>query len=142
MVLAALAYAQLSTVMVVGDSMTPTLQSGDRAVILHGFRWLRPLRPGDIVAARVRVRGVGETIVVKRIAWIHPKAGPAIWPKTLTVLGESMDRELLFPEGYPSCPTNVRGGIYVLGDNLEGSEDSRDYGPLTDDAIMGRLLNW
>lgn len=140
--LAALAYAQISTVLVVGDSMMPTLKSGQRAVILHGFRWLRPLRPGDIVAARVHVRGVGETVVVKRIAWILPKVGSTSWPKTLTVRGEAIDREILFPEGYPVCPTDVRGGIYVLGDNLEGSEDSRDYGPLTEGAIMGRLLNW
>lgn len=142
MLLAAVAYAQLSSILIEGDSMDPTLRSGQRAFVLHGFRWLRPLRPGDMVAARIRVRGVGETVVVKRIAWIHAKSGPLSWPRHIQVLGQRLDREELFPEGYPGCPTDVRGGIYLLGDNLEGSEDSRDYGPVTEGSIMGRLIYW
>ena len=142
LVVAVVAYVQLSTVEISGNSMVPTLTSGQRAVVLRGFRSLRPLRPGDIVAARIRVRGVGETMVVKRIAWIHPRQGRPSWPRTLRVGNVDIDREVLFPEGYPMCPTDVPGGIYVLGDNLDGSEDSRDFGPLTEESIVGRLIYW
>ena len=53
----------LFPVLVHGPSMAPTLRHGDMLLVRRGGR---PVRPGDVVVARFRVRP--ELLVVKRVA--------------------------------------------------------------------------
>jgi len=36
--------------------------------------------------------------------------------------------------------TVPEGTLYVLGDNAEVSEDSRDFGPITTDLVRGKVV--
>jgi len=85
-----------------GDSMEPTLRSGDRVLVdLWTYR-NRPPEQGDVVL----IRGPGSVRMVKRIS----------------------------PTGSPP------GFVYVLGDNYENSQDSRKFGPIPREAVLGRVL--
>ncbi len=84
---------------VVGESMTPALEPGDRVIVLGVGR----LRTGDLVAC-VDPRD-RELVMVKRVAGRDPG-----------------------------------GGYIVLGDNSDASTDSRHFGPIDDNSIIGRLI--
>jgi nickel-type superoxide dismutase maturation protease len=56
----------LSRVNVAGDSMLPTLEAGDRLLVLRvGHR--RGLRPGDLVTLRDPREHAGRRVLVKRV---------------------------------------------------------------------------
>ncbi|GAA1606940.1 S26 family signal peptidase [Catellatospora bangladeshensis] len=61
----------LFPVLVHGPSMAPTLRHGDMLLVRRGGR---PVRPGDVVVARFRVRP--ELLVVKRVARLQ---GGGVW---------------------------------------------------------------
>ena len=81
-----------------GESMAPTLEPGDRVLVVRAGR----PRPGDIVAC-VDPREPNRTIV-KRVA-------------------------------------GVDGRQYtILGDNFDASTDSRHFGPVDANSIIGHLI--
>jgi nickel-type superoxide dismutase maturation protease len=82
-------------VVVDGDSMRPTLEPGDRLLVLA-----LPPRGGDVVAVQRHDR-----VIVKRVA--------------------AIDHD---------------GTLTVLGDNAAASTDSRDFGPVTPDTVLGRAV--
>ena len=84
---------------VVGDSMRPTLEPGDRLVLRAGHR---RLVPGDLVALPDPRRP--SRIVVKRVAAVES------------------------------------GGMRVLGDNAGASTDSRLFGPVAPEQVLGRVV--
>ena len=94
--------APLRRVSVLGDSMRPALEAGDRLLVV-GLPWWRP-RPGEVVAV-VDPRD-GERVMVKRVAAVDP--------------GD--------------------GAITVHGDNPEASTDSRTFGPVRPDQVLGRVV--
>lgn len=106
----ALAAALLTRAVVSGTSMLPTLAPGDRLLVLRGRRG----RPGDLVV----VREPGGLQVVKRLAG---RAGDVV------DLGQG--RLML-----------GAGEVAVLGDQRAGSTDSRQWGPLPEGALRGRVL--
>lgn len=122
---------------VLTSSMSPTLKPGDQYLIhLRAYSHARPRR-GDIIVFRdekdgmllvKRVVGLpGETIsIVRGRVFINDKliAEPYLaekpmseWPLQVTIPGDS---------------------VFVLGDNRDESDDSRDFGPVRLDEIMGR----
>ena len=127
----------------VGSSMEPTLPDGSRFVYDTAYYRSHPVRRGDVVVLRVRDR-----LFIKRVAAIggdtvegregkillngEPLSEPTIWHK--------------FPPGtYASLdtfhPVTVPPGKYfVLGDNLDMSNDSRSFGLVDANAIVGKAL--
>jgi len=95
----AMTHWPLRRVAVLGESMRPALEAGDRLLVVA----LRP-RPGDVVA--VLDPRDGERVIVKRVAAVDP--------------GD--------------------GGITVLGDNPAASTDSRTFGPVRPDHVLGRAV--
>lgn len=132
----------LQATQVVGSSMLPTLQDGQRYVVHRWVYHFRAPRRGDIVA--VAVPGY-DGLSVKRIV-----AGPG---DTVT-LRESrvFVNNLPLRESYlaPGTPTN-RGFLgarayrvapdcyFVLGDNRMHSTDSRYFGAVRKKWIIGML---
>ena len=118
--------------------MLPTLLPGDR--LLVGRLSLLPWRPrrGDIVLAH-RQRPIG--VMVKRVVGL-PGEQVRIEEGLLIV----NDRPLLEPYlSSPVTPFPMQGEwtlcpneYFLLGDNRARSDDSRRFGPVHREAILGR----
>lgn len=143
-------------VRVTSDSMTPTLHSGDRVLLLRS-PWSGAVGRGDVVvigpqwaeraAAASGAAGDGDgSSYVKRVVAV---AGDvvALDDGALVVNGvhavepwmdaaalESMDGVWFGPVTVPE------GSVYVLGDDRADSIDSRDLGPVPLTDVDGRVV--
>lgn len=99
-----------------GNSMNPTLTNGQPLPVFIAARWFGDPGLGDIVI--VQYNGSVPERFVKRVV--------AVPGDTVTYQGE---QTLLGP-----------GEYFVEGDNRDFSTDSRAYGPVTRDRIIGEVL--
>jgi signal peptidase I len=113
--LAAASFSLLQRYAVSGESMLPTYKPGDRLIAEAWSYRIRPPRPGEVVIVRQPFSEGRKDL--KRIA-----AGPG---SSALVLGVSTP---LGPDDW-----------YVLGDNLDGSSDSRRLGPVSRRDIVARV---
>ena len=110
-------------------SMEPTLVPGDHVIVdrlsakLPRRRLLptRPLRRGDVIV--LRSPADSRTLLLKRCAAVPGEVVETNAGETLTL---------------------PAGQYWVLGDNLDQSFDSRAFGPVEEDSILGRamLIYW
>jgi signal peptidase I len=124
--------SRIVVVRVDGTSMEPTLQGNERLVV----RRRRPdrLRTGQIVVLEPPVE-------VETDDWTWPRTGDALgrtWiVKRLAALpGETLPAELIRYQAMPSGPVPAGFGI-VVGDNPRMSIDSRMFGPVPLDRVLG-----
>jgi signal peptidase I len=133
----------LQSICVQGSSMVPTLR--ERQWYLASpllVRW-QGVRRGDIVVLRDPTDG---GLVVKRVVGV---AGDTVELRGGRVYlnGRLLDESYL-PEGTRTDPVRGQwarvtcgpGEVYVLGDNRGVSADSREYGPVRSEAVLGRVL--
>ena len=86
--------------------------------------------------------------MVKRVVFIQDATGARQWPRVVRTSRGAVPVGELFPmdvllgtqQSTPSNPFPSAGSIYVVGDNLENSTDSRDFGPIRDEAVLGKVL--
>ncbi len=119
-----------------GYSMEPTLFGHQRLVIEKVSYHLHPPQRGDIVVIHVpnyremlikRVIGLpGETIQVSN-GQVFVNGQPLEEPYLRTVTRGDYPATLI-PEGH----------VFVMGDNRNNSNDSRSFGPVTYDDIVGK----
>lgn len=114
-----------------GHSMVPTLQDGDRLLVTTSLL-SGDYEYGDIVIIQKGTFAGGEPIVKRVIATggqtvdIDFETGAVYVDGTL--LEEDYINELTFVEEGTEFPLTVpEGSIFVMGDNRNGSSDSRDY---------------
>lgn len=108
-------------VIVSGESMFPTLTSNQRILVCKALWALGQPAHGDIV-----VLDTENGFIVKRVAYTSGEEVPASerpfeWP---------LNPNFVVPSGF----------VYVLGDNAEASEDSRVFGPVRLDHIVGKAV--
>jgi signal peptidase I len=124
---------------VTSGSMSPTLVAGDHIIIdkLTG-RW-RPPAIGDLVVFREPGRG---DLAVKRVVAVAG-ASVALEDGVLEIDGVPQPEPALDHRGVDSVyfgPVTVpAGSVFVLGDNRGESIDSRDYGAIRVDDLVGRV---
>jgi len=125
-----------------GNSMEPTFSDGTTVLIWKSVP-RGSLKAGDVIIFR---DGEG-TELIKRIAFIrswqpqsptgsytHPNGGLLI-PYALL-----FDRYFrLVKAGLEPAPPH-ENTIYVLGDNLVNSEDSRHFGPISLSQVLGKAI--
>ena len=122
---------------VLGQSMEPTLHSAQRVVVEKvTYRFLHGPRRGDIVVLDLpgqsdplikRVVGLpGETIEV-RGGTVHIEGQPIDEPWATRPGGSNYG-----PQTIPPLQ------VFVLGDNRGASNDSRNFGPVPIEHVMGR----
>jgi len=118
-----------------GYSMEPTLYGHQRLIIEKlSYRFTEPDR-GDIVV--IRVDGFDE-LLIKRVVGL-PGETLEIRDGVVFIDGKALDEPYVngVPRGsYPA--TKIPDGyIFVMGDNRNNSNDSRSFGPIPIDHIVG-----
>lgn len=111
------------TVVVSGPSMLPTFHSGTRVLVSRAYWLVGPIKPKDIVV----IKGEGGEYIIKRV---YKMGGE-------TVDAYNAPRTWNLMEGEYKVPEN---NVYVLGDNREVSEDSRAFGPVDLNRIIGKVV--
>ena len=112
------------TVVVDGPSMLPTFKENDRLLVSKAYWLVGAIRDKDIVV--IQDPG-GDGYIIKRVFRIGGETVP---------LGKLPDFRHL-AEGAYVIPQNQ---VYVLGDNLPQSEDSRRFGPVDMSRIVGKVI--
>jgi signal peptidase I len=132
-------------------SMVPTLQGGDRILVLKAFFNWRDLHQGDIVvfSRPPRDRCGADGDLVKRVIALP---GQTIYSagNTLYVNGRPLAEPYLprvdplgpaIPDASRQHPFRVPAGeFYMMGDNRQISCDSRYWGPIKGSSIVGRVI--
>ncbi len=128
---------------VTGPSMSPTYEDGNTVLVWTSVPRSR-LIPGTVII----FRDTNGDELIKRIAFIGPqyaRAAPnADW---ITINGSrKIPLALLFSDYYARVASgrtpapSADRDIYVLGDNLIESDDSRHIGPIRARQILGKVV--
>jgi signal peptidase I len=119
------------------SSMKPTLTPGDQVLVDKLAR--RPHR-GELVVFR---RPRGDEILLKRVVAVGGDS-VAIEDGALYVDGRPARESYADPKAIDSVyfgPVRVpRGSVFALGDNRADSLDSRTFGAVADNRIIGRVV--
>jgi signal peptidase I len=138
--------------LVTSPSMVPTMQVGDRILVVRSNVLPRALKFGDIVvfhqpqSATCGVGGDHKQDLVKRVIGLP---GERIWSvgDTIYVDGHQLNEPGWWnpPYGHlgptPIIVTTIPPGQYfVMGDNRTDTCDSRSFGPIRDSSIVGKVV--
>ena len=108
-------------VVVSGPSMEPTYQSGDRLLMTTAYWLFGDIQKGEVV---VIVRPNGELLIKRVVALAGEQIPEKYWTPLVYMMGGRV------PEGH----------IFVVGDNLERSEDSRQLGAMPLSYVQGKIV--
>jgi signal peptidase I len=130
-------YTALRLAEVPSKSMLPTLQPGDVVTNrIDAFRHAMPKR-GDIVIFHDKK---SSDLLIKRVIGI-PGETIVVWSGLVWVNGQMLREPYLTGNLVLERPIRVRlaaDEIWVMGDNRDFSDDSRDYGPVKKSQLVGR----
>lgn len=136
----------LRQVIVQGESMVPTLQSGDKLIISHLF--YTP-KQGDIVVVNCEgTNKLNKTLIKRVIATENQVVDIDFTEGTVTVDGKVLKEDYINAlttknDGGFSYPVTVpKGSLFVMGDNRNHSTDSRnsEVGFLDVDDVLGKAI--
>jgi len=138
----------LSRYRVAGESMTPTLRDGQQVLAVSAPRSGRPLPRGALVVFKHPESP--DVIYIKRIVGLPGEDLFINDDGRAHIGGESLPEPYLAPmpslnENLPARRATARRWIteadeyFIMGDNRHDSRDSRSFGPVHHDWILGRV---
>jgi signal peptidase I len=132
----------IRTPQVSGLSMAPQIASGEYVLIdTLSYKFVRPAR-GDVIAFRHSTDPESDgSIFIKRVIGL-PGDRVSIDRGNVYVNGKRLDEPYVEFHDDRSYPLVVvpEGALYVLGDNRADSEDSRYFGCIPEQSVIGRAL--
>ncbi len=125
------------------DSMVPTLDVGDRVLVNKLSYDAHDVRRGDIVVFRRPEGAPGEVDdLIKRVIGL-PGDELVLVGDQIQIDGDVLEEPYL-PEGTVTCCLDAitvpDGEVFVMGDNRGDSFDSRRFGTVPIDSIVGRAF--
>jgi signal peptidase I len=133
------------TIEVDGESMVPTLHNGETYMLNRWSYHFRPPRRGELVV--IRDPGYSD-LAIKRVVAVGGEH-VEIHDSAVFIDGVRLNECYLatkvrtFPaKGTAASFTIPRNHYFVLGDNRSNSLDSRYYGPLHRQLIIGVVSPW
>ncbi len=135
----------VQTFWIPSESMTPTLEVGDRIFVnKFVYRFSEPER-GDVVV--FESKGTEDEDLIKRVIAL-PGDHVALYDGELYVNFRRLDEpyvqtpytQNVFSDDSLSALTVPEGKVLVLGDNRVNSRDSRFFGPVSMDTIEGEAF--
>lgn len=140
----------MDIVTVSGTSMEPALHDGDRVFVsrvhyglpipfMPGYiiRWSTP-KKGDIVVYSQPTDG---RLAMKRV-WAGPTTAVELENRRLRAEHISASVSPKAARAFREEPSVPRGELLVIGDNRVESVDSRHYGPIKIDSLIGKVIRW
>ena len=128
-----------------GHSMVPTLQDGDRMLVLNSMLY-NDYRYGDVVVLR-KESFLAEPIVKRVIATAGQTVDIDFGAGIVYVDGEALEEDYIneptFTEEGMEFPLTVpEGSIFVMGDNRNHSDDSRNsrLGTVDTRYVIGKAV--
>ncbi|TCK93282.1 signal peptidase I [Natranaerovirga hydrolytica] len=122
-----------------GRSMESTLFNNDYMIISKAITLLEPVKSQDIIVLNMDINDHNHR-VVKRVIGIE---GDHIIIKEGDVFknGEKLDESYIIGETKGEVDIIVgKDHVFVLGDNRPLSKDSRNYGSIHIDEIIGKVI--
>ena len=122
------------------DSMRPTIRAGDQVIVdKRAYPGEALPRIGDIVV----LEGPGGATYVKRVVAVGGQRveirDGVLFVDRRPRRERYVDHDLV--DGFFFGPAFVpTGAVFVLGDDRGDSEDSRDFGPVPADRVVGRVV--
>jgi signal peptidase I len=138
----AIPIATLRQYSVPSSSMANTIRPGDHVFVAAGTG----IRRGDVVVLYRPVSGSGtDDLYVKRVIGLPGDRVACCDSRgRVTVNGKPLDETYLYPADRPSMMafsvTLGRGMIWVMGDHRSISLDSREWGPVPESGVVGRVV--
>lgn len=122
---------------VYGQSMEPTLHTDQRLIVEKISYHLHGPRRGDIVVLKMPQHS--EELLIKRVIGL-PGEKVEIHDGKVYIDGVPLDEPYLTQptQGYMPAVTVPPLHVFVLGDNRMASNDSRTFGPVPIDNIVGK----
>lgn len=136
--------------LVVGSSMEPNFYTGERILVEKVTKYFRPYKRGDIVV--LHPPGNDNIDYIKRVVGVP---GDVVKIVDCKVYIKSGEESFLYEENYLKAGICTMGGakikegrsfklegedFLVLGDNREKSMDSRVFGLVSKDRILGKVV--
>lgn len=126
-----------------GPSMSPNLHFPQRVIVERVmYQFVREPRRGDIVV--VSLPGQDEPLI-KRVIGL-PGETVEVRNGQVFIDEELIEEEWITRQGGPNYPAEVvpPNHVFVMGDNRGNSRDSRAFGPVSLDQIVGRawVIYW
>lgn len=124
LVFAIAASSGFKMVRVSGHSMDPVYRDGQKVIMTNWYWLVGPVRRDDIVV----IRG--------------PAPGEIMFKRAQYLAGEEVDW-VNVPKNWSITSGKYRvppGHVFVIGDNLNESSDSRDFGPIRMEDVMGKVI--
>ncbi len=127
----------LQSTKISGDSMEPSLHDGQYLLVSKLAYRFRPPARGDIVLLRSPQEA--RKVLVKRIVGL-PGEEITLKSGQVFINGHPLEEPYLLDPGRDSYgPLQLKEGHYfILGDNRLLSSDSRLWGPLSEEGIVGK----
>ena len=120
-----------------GQSMQPNLHNNERIIIEKVSYHLRPPERGEIVV--LRIPGRQSAPLIKRVIGL-PGETVAIHDGKVYINGTALEEPYINQVTYGNMPARTvpPGNVFVLGDNRNASNDSRFFGMVPFEHIVGR----